>query len=457
MATRVVLPLLGQTMEEGTIIKWFKHEGDTVEKGEPLLEVMTDKVNMEVESPASGTVRKILAPEEAVVPVKELIAIIGTPDEPIDDILAAEAGPAAEKVGEAMPAPGTGRAEAAEAGTAMSAAGGRLIASPRARRIAQEKGIDIAALEGRGSGPGGRIVEKDVLAHAARLETGARPERVEERPRLTPLATKIAAELGVDAASLAATGPGGKVTREDVLRAARPSAVPKPKIGRVIPLSGMRKAVAESVSRSARSAPHVTLVMEVDMTECARLRNQIAPEFEKRGLKLSFNDLIVKAAAAAVYRVPIVNSTLEDDRITIHDEVNVGIAVALDEGLVAPVVRNVESKSLTELSAAIRDVAGRAREGKLSSDELKGGTITVTNLGPYGIDVFNPIINPPQAAIIGVCRIVDKPVVHEGAITIRSMMNLCLSFDHRVLDGAPAAEYLGELKNLLEAPYLLLI
>lgn len=453
MATKVILPLLGQTMEEGTIIKWFKQEGESVEKGEPLLEVMTDKVNMEVESPSSGTLLKILAQPEQIVPVKDLIAIIGEPNEVIDDLISEAGGgaiPVAETPSTVDAAPVV-EAPVIAAPSGGGGDGGRVFASPRARMVAEERGIDIAALAGRGTGPEGRVVEKDVIAYAAQL--GSAP-----KPRITPLAAKVAAEQGVDVSAVSATGAGGRVTRDDVLRTATPAAPVTPSIAKVIPMTGMRKAVADNVSKSIRTAPHVTLVTEVDMTECGRLRKQISPAIEERyGVKISFNDIVVKAVALAAYRVPIVNSTLENDQITIHNDVNVGIAVALEEGLAAPVVRNVESKSLPEIAAAVRDLASRAKEGKLSGGDLKGGTITVSNLGNYGIDVFNPVINPPQAAILGVCRIVEKPVVVDGAVVVRSMMNLCLSFDHRVMDGAPAADYLRKLKAVLESPYLLLV
>ena len=442
MATKVILPLLGQTMEEGTITKWLKNEGDHVENGEPLLEVMTDKANMEVESPASGILRKILAPEETVVPVKEVIAIIGSADEPIDDLIvsvretAASAGPS--RVADRAPA----ERPAAEP------AGGRILASPRARTVAAERGIDIALLAGRGTGPEGRIVEQDVLAFAGQAGAG---------PKVTPLAGKVAAGIGVDISSVVGTGAGGKVTRDDVLRAgARGPA--EPAIGRTIPFSGMRRAVAEAVSRSVRTAPHITLVSEVDMTSCSALREQLSPELQKRhGVRLSLTALIVKAAALAILDHPIVNSSLAEDQIVIHDEVNIGIAVALDDGLVVPVVRGAESKPVHQISEEIGTLAAKARAGNLTREEMQGGTFTVSNLASYGVDVFNPIINPPESAILGVCRIVERPAVVGGQVQTRSMMNLCLSFDHRVMDGVPAARYLARVKEILEAPYLLVV
>ncbi|MDO8682652.1 MAG: dihydrolipoamide acetyltransferase family protein [Armatimonadota bacterium] len=449
MAMKMVMPLLGQTMEEGTITRWLKKEGDAVVKGEPILEVMTDKANMEVEAPASGVLRKILALEEAVVPIKEPIAIIGTADESIDDLLLdIPAAPQVEAPVAKTEATAPTPISAAEA-VDQHGVSDRVFSSPRARTVASENNIDLAALAGKGSGPGGRVVEKDVLAYIASVQA-------HEKPRITPLAGKIAADMGVDLHLVTATGAGGKITRDDVLRAQAPA--PRTAIGRVIPLTGIRKAVAENVSRSVRNAPHVTLVMEVDMTECSRLRKQMLPEIEKNyGVKISFTDLIVKAMAKAIDDYPIVNATLENDQITIHDDIDIAIAVALEVGLITPVVIDVRAKSIPQISIEIKQLAQKARSGGLSPAEYQGGTITISNLGTYGVDLFNPIINPPQVAILGVCRIVDKPVIVEGQVQIRSMMNLCLSFDHRAMDGAPAAEYLARLKQILESPYTLFL
>ncbi len=453
MATKMTMPLLGQTMEEGTIIKWFKNEGDSVKEGEPLLEVMTDKVNMEVEAPESAVLRKILAQPDDIVPVQEPICILGTADESIDDLLTegaprqavavpvAAARPTAEP--EAPPVEAAPSAPVAATPAPAQAPSGRVFSSPAARRVAREHGVEIAALAGRGTGPNGRIVEKDVLDY------------VQAQPRMTPLAAKIAADLSVDAARLAGTGIGGKVTSEDVTRAAQAPAAP---MGAEIPLSGLRKAVAKNVAASYQSAVHVTLVTEVDMTECVNLRNQMLPEIERtHGVRVSFTDLIVKAAARAILDKPIVNSSLVDDKIVIHDRVNIGLATAVEGGLVVPVIRDVPSKSLAQIAKENKEVVGRVRSGGASGNDFKDGTFTVTNLGTYGIDSFSPIITPGQSAILAVCAIADKPVVVDGEIKIRSMMNLCLTFDHRVMDGAPAAEYLARVREILQAPYLLLI
>lgn len=453
MAIKMVMPLLGQTMEEGTIIKWFKNEGDPVQAGEPLLEVMTDKVNMEVEAPESGVLRKILVQPDDIVPVQDPIAIIGTADESIDDLLGGEA-PKTETAAPAAQAPATIEMPKAEAPAAPAAPtaplGGeeRVFTSPAARRVAAEHGIDINALAGRGSGPSGRVVEKDILDYIA------------SAPKTTPLAGKMAADMGIAAGAVAGTGVGGKVTSEDIGRAAAapafvPSA-PVPSIGGTIPFAGMRKAIAQNVAASAQTAVHVTLVTEVDMTECVNLRNQILSDIEKSyGVRISFTDIIAKAVARAVLDKPIVNSSIQGDQIVIHDRVNIGIATAIEAGLVVPVVKDVQSKSLPQISSEIKELVARARAGQAGGADFRDGTFTITNLGGYGIDSFNPVITPGQSAILGVCRIAEKPVVVNGEIKIRSMMNLCLSFDHRVMDGAPAAEYLARLKAILESPYLI--
>lgn len=447
MAMKVILPMLGQTMEEGTITKWLKQEGDKVEKGEPLLEVMTDKVNMEVESPASGILRKIIAQVDQTVPIMDVIAIIGTADEPIDELLAeAPAGPpsAEASVQPVVESPASPTADVPRAPLS------RVFASPRARRMAREHGISLEALAARGTGPGGRVTEKDVHAY---ILAASEVTKV----RATPLASRIAAEMGIDLREVIGSGPQGKITRDDVLRAvSEPTALP-PLQGKVIPFAGIRKMVADHVAKSAQTAPHVTLTAEVDMTEAVELRQKVLAEFErKHGTRLTFTDLIVKAAALAIQDHPIINATLQGSEIRIPADVNIGVAVALEDGLIVPVIRSADKKGLPEVSVEAKGLAEKARGGSLSAAEVSGGTFTITNLGAYGVDVFNPIITPGQSAILGVCRIAEKPVVIDGQVKVRSMMNLCLSFDHRVMDGAPAAQFLQAVKQLLESPNRLL-
>ncbi|NLN76330.1 MAG: 2-oxo acid dehydrogenase subunit E2 [Armatimonadetes bacterium] len=446
MATKMLMPLLGQTMEEGTIIKWMKNEGDNITEGEPLLEVMTDKVNMEVEAPESGVLLKILAQADEIVAVQNPIAIIGAAGESIDDLLAdepaakaAETAPDVSAPAQSAPAP---IAEAAQPIPAPPAVAGKIISSPSARREARQRGIDIDLLAGKGTGPNGRIIERDVIEFAASM-------------RATPLAGKVAADMGVDLGGLTGTGIGGRITRSDVERTQ--ASVPAG-IGSTIPFTGMRKIVAQNVSASAHSAVHVTLVTEVDMAACVALREQLLSEVEKQyGVRISYTDIIVKAAAKAVFDVPIVNATLSEDKIVIADTINIGIATAIEGGLLVPVIKNVQSKSVIDISREIKTLAQRARAGKSTADDLAGGTFTITNLGVYGVDTFTPVITPGQSAILAICRIVDKPVVVKGEVVIRPMMNLCLSFDHRIMDGAPAAEYLARLRDILQAPGLILL
>ncbi|MGQ9697724.1 MAG: dihydrolipoamide acetyltransferase family protein [Armatimonadota bacterium] len=452
MAELVRMPLMGETMKEGTITRWHKSEGDTVQRDEPVLEVMTDKVNMDVEAPRDGTILKILQPVDAVVPVQGPLFIIGNPGEDISALLASAGAHAPAEI-----APRTAeRPEPAEApSTAVPETGAQtqqLKASPRARKVAEELGVDISLLAGKGTGPEGRVIERDVRAFAPRM--------AEERVRISPLAQRIAAEEGIRPQELIGTGPGGKITREDVIRAARgvPQAPAPAGEVRRVPLSGLRRMVAENVARSFRTAPHVNLVMEVDMTEAVKLREQMLADLEARyGVRLSYTDLIVKAAALALRDRPNMNCTVEDDALVFHPNVNVGVAVSVPDGLVVPVVRDADRKSLPELSALLKELASKAREGRLSADELAGGTFTVTNLGPYGVDSFTPIINPPQCAILGVGRIAEKVVLNEGRAQTVPVMKLCLSFDHRAVDGAPAAEFLSDVKGYLERPYRLLV
>jgi len=456
MADYYRMPTLGQSMEEGTIVRWFKQEGDAVREGDVLFEVMSDKANFEVESTMSGVLRRILVGADETVPVNTPIAILGTADEPIDSLVVGPpAAPAAAPEPAAPPALGPPRAP-----------GERLAISPRARRLADERGIPLEALAGIGTGPGGRIQEKDVRAW---LERQPAPE---PRPRATPLAARIAQDLGVDLGDLALGLPGSRVRAADVLRLASPPApepvgqsarqevppgpVGEPAVQRVIPFRGLRRLVGDNVARSRQTAPHVTLVVEVDMSAAADALAALRPEVERsHGVKLTYTDLLVKAAARALQDHPLCNAALVGEEIRVYADRNVGVAVAAEQGLLVPVVKTADRKGLGEISAEIKGLVERCRAGRQTQEDLSGGTFTVTNLGAYGIDTFDPILVPPQACILGVGRIAHKPAVADGQIVARPLMSLCLSFDHRVLDGAPAAQFLQRLKQVLEAPLLL--
>lgn len=305
------------------------------------------------------------------------------------------------------------------------------------------------------------IVERDVQALLRQMEQA--PQRV------TPLAAKLAAELGVPTGEITGTGPGGRVTADDVRQhaertepppaPARPSPAPAPAAGVIeIPLRGMRKTIADRLAESYRTAPHVPLRLDVEMTEAARFREQVLPEIERRrGVRLTYTDLIAAATAAALAEIPALNATLEGDLLRQYPTVNLGIAVALEEGLIVPVVRNAAALSLGELAARTKELAEKARTGRLTGEELTGGTFTITNLGSYGIQSFDPILNPPQVGILGVGAIEERLVPRDGQPVARRMMTLTLTFDHRAVDGAPAARFLARLRELLERPYLILL
>ncbi|GIV19209.1 MAG: dihydrolipoamide acetyltransferase component of pyruvate dehydrogenase complex [Armatimonadota bacterium] len=461
MAEYFNLPMLGQTMEEGTITRWLKAEGDYIRRGDIIAEVMTDKANLEVDATFEGYLRKILVAEGETIPVNAPIAIISkTPDEDISALLTPGAKPEPQPAAAQVAARESAQTAPVAQTSATTTTEQRLFISPRARRLAQEKGVPLQALAGRGTGPQGRILERDVES--------VWQELMSTRPRVTPLAEKVAAEAGVDVAAVAGTGVGGRVTKEDVLRATTPSVAPAPPPpvtptappagAQVIKLAGLRKLVAENVVKGFFSAPPVTLVAEVDMTDCVRLREQLMPEVEKAyGTRLTYTDLIVKAVARALREFPLMNATLQDDQITIHADINVGVAVAVEEGLLVPVVKGADCKTLGEISRELKEMAERARAGKSTPDDLSGGTFTITNLGAYDVEMFNPVLVPGQTGILGVGRIAEKPAIREGQMVARHLMNLCLTFDHRVLDGAPAARFLQRVKALLESPMLLLI
>jgi len=428
MVTNFTMPQLGLTMTEGTVSRWFKQAGDKVAAGEVLAEISTDKITIQIESPADGSVLSILVPEGIVAPVKAVLAVIGQPGE---EIPCSESRQPTGK-GEPVAQTGVNQAEA----IARSEPSGWVKASPLARRLAREGGVDLSVVTG--TGPDGRVVERDVRAFSNK-----------QAMRATPLAVKVAAEQGVD---LTAICKEGRITSDDVLTAiAKPAAGPIAAAGS--PLTGMRKVIAERMSLSWQTAPHVTLAAETDMTAAGELKSRLA----QAGVKISYTELVIKCAALTLAEFPVVNSSIVDGQIIKHDGVHVGVAVALDNGLIVPVLKNADKKSISQLNKEIADLSGRARQGRLTPDEYSGGTFTVTNLGMYGVDWFTPIINPPESAILGVCRIKDIPVAVNGMVVIRPIMNVCLSFDHRLIDGALAAQFLARLRQLLENPLLLLV
>ena len=458
MATEVILPKLGQTMEEGAIVEWLKEEGDEIKRGELLFTVESDKATLESESPGRGILRKILVPAGVTVPVLTAVAIITRqPDEDISAYLegqpagAAPVAPPQEEVG-ARKASVESAAEAP-----VRAAGERIFASPRARMRARELSVDLAPIVG--TGPGGRIVEKDVLAY------------VESQPRATPMARKVAADLGIELATVTGTGVGGKITREDVeaAQAVKPAAVPRvvsapvpapvaaAEVLATQPLSGLRRIIAERMYASVQNSAQVTLMTKVDATEFVEIRTKLkASVTEEWGFAPGYNDLLGLMVAKALREYPYVNARLSGDVIEQLAHVNLGLAVDVERGLLVPVIRDADQLGLREFGRQFRELVERARAGRSLPDDLSGGTFTITNLGMHEIDGFTPIINAPEAAILGVGRIKAEPAVKDGAVVVRQMMTLSLVFDHRIIDGAPAARFLQRVKHLVENPYLLL-
>lgn len=457
MAITFGMPSLGHTMEKGKIIEWLKQEGDAVAKGEPLVVIETDKVITEVESPTDGVVLKIAVAAEEERPIGAPLVLLGAADEQLseadvqqllgDQSAAAPAAPAASST----PPPATPPAAAPRA----AASGERLKISPIARKLCDELGIDPATVTG--TGPGGRITREDVEKAAQTAPSPAAAERV----KISPVARKLCEEMGIDPASVTGTGPGGRITRDDVLRAAEAAkAAPAPAAtpvtaGGTVPLRGMRGRVAERMFQSWNTIPRVTEVMLVDMNATVSFRQAMLAQWEQQyGVRISLNDLITKAVAVALRRHPRLNATLVDQEVHLHEQVNVGVAVNLDEGLIVPVIADADRKDLGQIARESRELAEKARAVpmRLSPDEVSNGTFTITNLGTTGIDLFTPIINPPQVAILGVGMVQRRPVVVGDALAIRPSVYLCLVFDHRAVDGVPVANFLQDLQSLLEKP-----
>jgi pyruvate dehydrogenase E2 component (dihydrolipoamide acetyltransferase) len=458
MITEVILPKLGQTMEDGVIVEWVKKEGDPIKRGEVLFTVESDKAVLEVEATARGFLRKILVPEGERVTVLTAVALITREaDEDISAYGAPEAAPTAAAI--AAPA-----FEPVAAGRAVAEAGqqrptGRILASPRARKTAREQGVDLALVVG--TGPKGRIVERDVLDYLAVQPEAAPPPKAEPLPRATPMALRTADALGVDLATVSGTGISGRIMKADVTMAAEPAALPAREgpPAESIPMSGTRRIIAERMAASDAATARVTLVTEADATEFAKAREQLkASVTDSWGFAPGYNDLLGLIVARALREFPYMNARLSTDGGSIERlaYVNLGMAVDTDRGLLVPVIRNADQRRLQNFGTEFRALMERARSGRSLPDDLSGGTFTITNLGMYEIDAFTPIINLPEAAILGVGRILPKPVVRDGEIVARQMWTLSLAFDHRLVDGAPAARFLQRIKQLIENPYLLL-
>ncbi|WP_027183186.1 dihydrolipoamide acetyltransferase family protein [Desulfovibrio inopinatus] len=445
MAQQVIMPKWGLTMKEGKVARWLKAEGDPVKAGEALFEVETDKITNSVEAPADGVLFQIIVPEGEVAKVQAVLGVI------------AEAGETLEKVaGGAAPeasAAASADAPAASAAPAAASSGEFVKAMPAARKLAKELGVDLSTVTG--TGRDGAITSKDVQDSADSAFAGI---------NASPKAIEFARKKGVDLSLIEGTGEGGRITKADILRAMNPAtdtpaaAAPAAEKDTIVPMEGVRKLIADNMQASLNSAAQLSVFVELDVTEMVRLRSTLLARNKRNAdYRLSYNDIISYATCRALKRHPIVNSTLQDDGIHLHKHVNLGIAVALPNGLIVPNVKKADTFTLEELKTEIRDVAGRARSGGLSMDELGGGTFTISNVSMLGVDGFTPILNPPQTGILGVGRIVEKPAVKDGEICIRSMMTLSLTFNHMTTDGAPAMSFLRELGDMLENPGLMIV
>ena len=402
----ITMPRLSDTMEEGTIASWLKKPGEQVSKGDVIAQIETDKATMDLTAFEAGTLQEILAPEGTTVAIGKPVARIGSGDKSEQVQPSTPEGPtppaarAVERPAHEDPAPSTSN--------------GKVRASPMARHIAAEHGLDLSDITG--SGPQGRVVRADVEAALGGTQTKAEPSEAPQAPSPT-------------------TTDGDER----------------------VSLSQMRRTIARRMAESTRTVPHFFLTTVVDATELGKLRKQINEQTADAGFKVSFNDLIVKGAAVAIRQVPDVNVSFAEDSLIRHSHVHVGIAVATDRGLIVPVLRDADQKSVGQIAREARDLADRASSGKLQPSEYSGGTFTVSNLGMFGVEQFQAVINPPESAILAVGAITREPAEFQGEIALRDRLRLTLSVDHRALDGAIGARYLQALKALLEKPMLLLV
>jgi len=458
MAEELFIPKLGQTVEEVTLINWLVKDGDKVEQGQPVLEVETDKAVFEVEATASGYIH--IGPFKAgdVLPVLAVVAIIGEKDERFSApaIASVAAEPATGEQGAAAPLPvkePLPQVLAAQPAAVTPTKHGKVFASPRARKLARAEGVDLREVTPTGGG-GARVREMDVKAYLAWPAAKA-----------SPIAKRMAAEAGLDLRTLHGSGPRGEITRADVemalAQAATPAAaatakvppLPPMEVAETVPLRGVRGVIAERMAASAHTTARVTLLMEADATEFAALRQKLKAEKEAEwGFAPGYNELLAKACACALRRFPYMNARLNNDVIERLARINIGIAVDAERGLYVPVLRDVDQKDLRALGSELRQRVEEIRAGKILPEHLSGGTFTITNLGAYDVDGFTPVINLPEAAILGVGRIAPKAVVRDGQVVARTMMTLSLVFDHRLVDGAPAAQFLKYLKEMIEQP-----
>jgi pyruvate dehydrogenase E2 component (dihydrolipoamide acetyltransferase) len=436
----VEMPKMGDSMEEGKILRWIKKEGEPVKKGEMLAEVETDKVNIEIEAFASGILRKIIVPEGTAAPVGSKIALIGASDEPLPGNLgengagvqtSANSEPQVKDVPSQVPVGST----LSSSGITSSGTQGRIFISPLARRLAAENHLDYATVQG--TGPNGRIIKMDIEAALKRQPPAITPAPVPTAEPVMPLGAQpvpAAPEPTLTAA----------IDSNEVVE---------------IPLTAMRRTIARRLSQSMQTSPHFYVTSVIDTDKLAAFRQQINEYAanDPSPVKVSFNDLIVKAVAKALLRIPRVNVSFAEDRLLQKKQVHIGVAVALEQGLIVPIVRNADQRGILDIARETQRLAEAAREGKIRPEEFSGGTFTVSNLGMFDVDSFTAVINPPESAILAVGSVTPTPAVVDGQVVVRNRMKVTLSSDHRAIDGAIAARFLQEVKRLLEEPFGLVL
>ncbi len=437
MPVNIEMPKLSDTMTEGTLVKWYKNVGDTVEIGDVLADIETDKATMEMEAFDEGVITEILVEAGGKAVIGAVLAVLDGASAAAPTAPAAAQAPSPAPTAAPSPAPATTPAPAIQ----PTGNGSRILASPLARKVAADLGIDLSNITG--TGPAGRITRADV--EAASSKPAAKPAPSVDSAAAAALAASVKAKAAAAAPAVAAPAPA--------------AIQPVAKDGdEIIELSTMRKVIASRLLASKTTIPHFYLHVEVDAAPLMTLRKQVNEQAEKtHGNKYSVNDFILKAVINAAQFVPAINASFAGDRIVKFKHVGLSVAIAVEDGLVTPVIKEAETKSLLEISRAVKDFAVRAKDKKLKPDEFDGGTVTVSNLGAWGIESFDAIINPPQAAILSVGAAIEKPVVKNGQIIPGLRMNLGLSCDHRVVDGAVAASFLSEVRKLIEQPALMLL
>ncbi len=469
MATELTMPQMGYDMQEGTVVRWLMEEGAEVKIGDPVAEIETDKAVVEFESYAAGILHRILVPEGSTVPVGQTIAIVGAADEkvssmpvspPETDTPAEEDKEAEEAPSAAIPLPVSSSPIQAPPQPAVSSSQLPVRASPVARRLADEMGIDLSLLVG--TGPGGRITMDDVTSYQAPAEAAAPDIEAVPEPEAAPEPEPepvVEVEPPESPRSVSAAVPAPtSLTLEELSPHPRPSDAPAAKPdSEAVPLSRMRQQIARVTLRSKQEKPHFYVTSQIDMTDAMTMRQQVNASLEEEGGRITVNDLIIKACVDALGRFPKVNAYLQDDGIVMNDKINVGVAIAIDGGLMMPALLDCGGLSLKDLGQASRDLADRAQRGTLQSDEYTGGTFGISNLGMFDVTTFVAIIQPPQTAILAVGTVSKNAVVRNDEIVIRQTMHATLSADHRVVDGAEGAQFLHDIKKSLENPLSMIL